>query len=86
MWLEASPLPQSVSRIRSHAKNATGRCRRLEAMEGLESLEADSRAEKLTQALLKGRALPAEAGADAAHVAIAGEKPLSPGRTLPYGS
>ncbi len=45
--------------------------RRLEAVGGLESLDADLRAEQLTQALLKGRALPAEAGADAAHMAIA---------------
>lgn len=42
-----------------------------EVVAGLESLEANTQAEALTQALLKGRALPAEAGADAAHVAIA---------------
>ena len=45
--------------------------RRLDAIEGIESLEADTRAERLTLALLKDRALPAEAGADAAHIAIA---------------
>lgn len=45
--------------------------RRLEAVAGIESLEANAQAEALTLALLKGRALPAEAGADAAHVAIA---------------